>query len=97
MPAAKKQILDQIGDPREIATSLRKFRRAAKVLSSDRPRLIHRYPNKWVVVFNGEVKAAVNSFAAAMAKAKALNLPKASFFVQYIAKKRQTMIFSGAC
>jgi hypothetical protein len=97
MPAPAEQILDQIGDPREIAKNLRKFRHAAQVLSSDRPRLINRYPNKWVVVFNGEVKAAVNSFDAAMAKAKELDLPKANFFVRYIAKKRQTMIFACTC
>jgi hypothetical protein len=97
MPSAAKQILDQIGDPREIAKNLKKFRHAAKVLSSDRPRLINQYPNKWVVVFNGEVKVACDSFEAAMKKAKTLDLPKANFFVRYIAKKRQTMIFGYLC
>jgi hypothetical protein len=97
MSATEKQVLKQIGIPREIAKDLRKFRHAAKVLSSDHPRLINEYPDKWVVVFDGEVKTASDSFDAAMAKAKELNLPKASFFVRYIAKKRQTMIFSYVC
>jgi Family of unknown function (DUF5678) len=94
---AAKRILNQIGDPKSIARELKSFKKAAKVLSSDRPRLIDKYPNRWVVVYDGEVKVDSDTLESALAKAKAMHLPKENFFVRYISKKRKTMIFGSKC
>jgi hypothetical protein len=97
MPISAKKVLEYIGDPKEIAKSLRKFKRAAIALSADEPRLVQKYPNKWIVVFRGEVKAATSTFDAAMKKVKALNLPKDEVFIRHMLKKRKTMIFGSLC
>ena len=50
------------GDPKVVRARLRAFRDSARVFSSDRPRLINEYPNKWVAVYQGKVVAHSQDF-----------------------------------
>jgi CRISPR/Cas system-associated endonuclease/helicase Cas3 len=95
--ASAQKILNEIGDPKAIARELRAFRKSAQILSSNKPRLIDVYPDKWIAVYKGKVQAAADSLEAILARAKKLKLPKENYFIRYIARKRKTMIFSGQC
>ena len=48
--------------PKQIDRELRMFSRAARVLSSNHPRLIDKHPKEWVGLYDGEVCATDKSF-----------------------------------
>jgi hypothetical protein len=49
---------------------LRAFSRAARILSSDHPRLIDRHPKEWVGIYGGNVCATGKSFSALISQLK---------------------------
>lgn len=99
MPATAKSkwMLQQIGDPRKIAKDLRQYRKAAKVLSSDHPRLVETHPRKWVVIYEGKVQVEGKSLDQVLKGAAEQHLPKDKIIVRYIEKNRKTMILPATC
>jgi hypothetical protein len=95
--AKSKWILSQIGDPRKIAKDLRQYRSAAKILSSDHPRLVESHPKKWVVVYGGQVKIQGSSLDQVLEEADKQKLPKDQIIVRYLEKHRKTMILPVTC
>ena len=61
--------------PKEVDRQLRTFSRAARVLSSDHPRLIEEHPNEWVGIFDGKVRATAKSFDAVVSELKEKGFP----------------------
>jgi len=59
-PERSAELLELIGDPSEVASDLAKFHEAALALSSNHPRFIDDYPQKWVAVCGARVLAADN-------------------------------------
>ena len=56
--SAKRDLTQVLGvSPKQIDRELRRFSRAANVLSSNRPRLINKYPQQWVGLYAGRVQA----------------------------------------
>lgn len=70
--------------PKQIDRELRGFSRAAKVLSSNRPRLIDQHPREWVGVYDGKVSATAKSFKGLIAKLKKRGLPPNKTIIRYI-------------
>jgi len=70
--------------PKQINRGLRKFSRAARLLSSDRPRLIHKHPEEWVGLFDGKVCATDKSFTGLVRKLKRLGLSPSEAVIRYI-------------
>jgi hypothetical protein len=70
--------------PKEIARQLRKFSRSARVLSSDRPRLIDEHPEEWVGLYDGKVCASAKSFRALVSKLKKLGIPPNEAIIRYV-------------
>lgn len=77
---------DTIGN--EIAT----FAEAAKVLSSDHPRLIDEHPMQWVGVFGGDVAAASDQYDELITSLAAKGIPVSQTVVRYIDKAEKTFI-----
>jgi pyrimidine operon attenuation protein/uracil phosphoribosyltransferase len=90
--ASKKAVLEQLGNPTEVARGLEDFRRAAKVLSSQHPRLIDRYPKQWVAVYNGKVRARGRTFRAVLEQLDKAGVPREHAIVRFIDKNQRTMI-----
>jgi hypothetical protein len=90
--ARRDRIRAAIGDPKKVDKELRKFRRSSKVLSSDNPRLIDRYPKKWVAVYDGQVQAQAKTLPALMTALERLGLPKEDVIVRFIDKDDRKMI-----
>jgi len=70
--------------PREIDKELRAFSSAARVLSSDHPRLIEKHPKEWVGVYEGKIRATGKSFDAVVSKLKRSGLRPSDTIIRYI-------------
>ena len=53
----RQAILDQIGDPAEIARSLEAYRKDMELAFSKRAEFVKKYPDQWVALFRGKVRA----------------------------------------
>jgi hypothetical protein len=82
---AKKAIASHLGaTPRQMDRELRTFSRAARLLSSDYPRLIDEHPNEWVGLYDGKVCAAAKSFRALVSKLKKQGVPPNETIIRFI-------------
>jgi hypothetical protein len=70
--------------PKEVDRQLRTFSRAARVLSSDHPRLIEQHPNEWVGIFDGKVHATAKSFDAVVSQLKKKGFSPNESIIRYI-------------
>jgi hypothetical protein len=70
--------------PKQIDRELRRFSRAARLLSSDHPRLIEKHPKEWVGLYDGEVSATAKSFRALVTKLKKRGLSPNDAIIRYI-------------
>jgi hypothetical protein len=70
--------------PKQIAKQLRRFSRTARVLSSDRPRLVDEHAEEWVGLYDGKVCASAKSFRALIAKLRKLGIPPNEAIVRYV-------------
>jgi hypothetical protein len=84
-------------NPVRLNRDLRRFREAAQAFSSGHPRLIDKYPNQWVAVYNGKVAAHASTLPAILGKMKRKRIPQAHTIVRYIEKNKRTMILRGLC
>jgi hypothetical protein len=81
----KKKLASQLGaTPKQMDRELRAFSRAARVLSSDHPRLIDKHPKEWVGLHDGKVQATAKSFASLISKLKKQGLPPSEAIIRYI-------------
>jgi len=78
--------------PEQIARDLRKFSRAARLLSSRRPRLINRHPREWVGLFDGEVCATAKSFEGLVKKLKHRGFSPSKAIIRYIDTSERKLI-----
>lgn len=70
--------------PKQIDRELRTFSRAARILSSDHPRLIEEHPKEWVGLYDGKVSATAKTFNALIAKLKKRGLSPNEAIIRYI-------------
>jgi hypothetical protein len=70
--------------PRQIDRELHTFSRAARLLSSNHPRLIDQHPKEWVGLYDGEVIATAKSFRALFGKLKKNGLSPNDAIIRYI-------------
>jgi len=82
---SKKSASERLGaSPKQISKELRVFSRAARLLSSNRPRLIAKHPNEWVGLYKGTVCASDSSFDGLMEKLKSQGVPPKDAIIRYI-------------
>jgi hypothetical protein len=83
---AKRNLASYLRDvtPKQMDSELRSFSRAARLLSSDHPRLIDRYPNQWVGIHDRDVRASAKSFGALISKLKKAGVAPNDTIIRYI-------------
>ena len=83
---AKKNLGSYLRDvtPRQIDRELRSFSRAARLLSSDHPRLIDTHPKEWVGIHDGGVRATGKSYNALISKLRKMGLSPSDTVIRYI-------------
>ena len=91
--AKTQEVLEQLGaPPAEIAQDLQEFRKAARVLSANYPRLIDQYPNQWVGVYQGKVRAHGRTLKSLLSQLTEKGFPKQKVIVRFIDRNQRTMI-----
>ena len=81
-----------IGDPKRLDAELQQFRKDSKLLSSRRMNLIAKYPKRWVVIYEGEVRADALTLRQVLAKVDELKLPRQSVVIRYVDRNLRRMI-----
>ena len=76
-----------------IIEGLRNFEQNAKVFSSDAPRMIDRYENRWVAVYRSEVAASDRTFSGLRRKIERKGIPLSETVIRHIDKEPKTFIF----
>ncbi|HEY7065811.1 MAG TPA: hypothetical protein VII06_30325 [Chloroflexota bacterium] len=94
--ATMKAALEQLGNPADVARELEDFQKAAKVLSSQHPRLMDQYPKQWVAVYGGKVRARSSTLSAVLEQLDKAGIPREHAIVRYIDKNQRTMILHAA-
>jgi hypothetical protein len=81
----KRKLASHIGaTPKQIDRKLRSFSRAARILSSNHPRLIDQHPKEWVGIYDGRVYATSKSFKGLMSILRQEGLPANDVIIRYI-------------
>jgi hypothetical protein len=78
--------------PRQIDRELRSFSRAARVLSSDHPRLVERHPEQWVGLHDRSVCATAKSLSALISRLKKMGFSPNDTIIRYIDTSGQKLI-----
>ena len=82
-----------ISDPQKIHDDLRDFRKTEKLFTTSKyNRLVEKYPDKWIAVTAGRVKAHGDSYEAVLQMICEKGLPRESTIIQFIEKDPITMI-----
>ncbi len=81
-----------VGDARKVDEDLQAFRKTAMLLSSRHPRMIERYPDQWIALHRGRVRAHGKSFDAVLQEIDVKGLSRDQTIVRFIHKEPRTMI-----
>lgn len=86
-------ILDQMDkSPAEVAASLQAFSESARVLSSSHPRLIDEYPDRWIAVFHGAVRADADTLEEVLTEIDEARIPRSDVIVRFIEREPRSYI-----
>jgi hypothetical protein len=91
-PHRAREVLNLLGDPKRVDRELQLFRKAARVLSSNRPRLIDRHPKQWVAVHEGKVTAQAKTLQSLLTQVDRMGLSREHIIVRFIDRTQRTMI-----
>lgn len=91
-PHQAQAVLKLLGDPRSVDSELQLFRKATRVLSSNRPRLIDHYQKQWVAVHQGKVAAQGKTLQSLLTQVDKLGVPRGHVIVRFIDRTQRTMI-----
>lgn len=75
-----------------IVKELEEFSQSAARFSSDRPKLLEKYPSQWVGVCNGEVVASSEDMELLVAELKRKGTPLHKTIVRFIEENVRTLI-----
>ena len=89
----KNEALRHLGNSAEaIDRELRQFSDAARVLSSDHPRLIDEHPLQWVGVYRGRVAASAQTFISLVRQLEEGGIPPKNVIIRFINTNERTLI-----
>jgi pyrimidine operon attenuation protein/uracil phosphoribosyltransferase len=80
------------GSAAQVDRDLRSFREAAKVLSSNHPRMIDEHPSRWIAVYEGTVVATGRSLKSLLSALQKKRIPRDQTIIRFIDRKERTLI-----
>lgn len=80
------------GDPRETRRRLERFSVSAQALSSDRVRLIEAYPDQWVAIHEGCVKAHAADLDELIEAVEQAGIRRDEVIVRFIERNQRALI-----
>ena len=87
-----QEIVDLIGDPNEVDKELQSFRKTAMRLSSRYPRMIELYPQQWIALHSGKVRAQGDSLESVLDKIDSMGLSREQTIIRFIESEPRTML-----
>ena len=84
--------IDLIGDPKEIARSLKRFGTSTNFVASHYAELRKQYPNTWVAVLDGDVKATARTVPTLLKRIGALGLPRTETLIHFLDAEQRILI-----
>jgi hypothetical protein len=90
---SREEVLHYLnGSPDKIGEDLATFTEAAKVLSSDHPRLIDAHPMEWVGIYQGSVAAFAKDLDTLRARLGEKGIPSQNTIIRFIDKEEKTFL-----
>lgn len=80
------------GTAEEVASGLVEYTDAARLLSSNHPRLIDEHPHQWVGVYKGRVAASGKNLKSLMAQLESAGISPQQTIVRFIDTEERTLI-----
>lgn len=91
-PMSEQEVLDIIGDPQEVDSALTAFRKSARKLSSRQSKMIERFPQEWVAIHAGRVRAHGASMDAVLKEIDEKGLARSETILRFIEVEPRTLI-----
>lgn len=79
-----KEILELLGDPREVARDLQAFAKSERAFAASYSRLIEKHPREWVAFFNGRLAAHGPTLESLIALMDEQHIPRGRAFIQFL-------------
>ena len=76
-----------IGDPVEFLRAMELFRTSFAFANSQHAELLNSYPDEWIGIYDGEVRAHHRDIHRMLAQVDALGVPRQSVFTQFVDAK----------
>lgn len=93
MPAlSEERARSLFGDPSEVAGRLHNFRQSASVLSSSHSHLIDEYPQEWIAVHDGVVRAHSKDFRALLSQIDEAGISRREVIVRFVERNHRALI-----
>lgn len=89
---SEEEVLEIIGDPREIARASELFRKSIDALLSQESKLMKRYPQEWVAFYDGRLRAHDKSLDAVLEMLDAKGLPRGETLVEFLETEPRNLI-----
>ncbi len=91
-PISDQEVRKYFGDPIVVDQEMRDFQKSANVVTAMEKQLIKEYPNHWVAVYKGKVKAMSKSFTGLMEEVDKQGLSRGRVIVRYLNEGEPPMI-----
>lgn len=75
-----------------ISSEFRCFRKSGLLFSSHHKRMIDKYPEQWVAVYDGKVKAHDHDYDIVLSRIDQIGIPRELTLMRYITKNRSSMV-----
>ena len=80
------------GPPAQVGRELDQFAESARALSSNHPRFIDDYPQQWVGVFQGQVRARGKTLKSVLAQLGEKGIRPEHALIRFIERDQRTLI-----
>jgi hypothetical protein len=80
------EFLKLIGDPAELRRNMEQFDRSCDAFQDQYPKLLEKYPDRWVAFYNGVLVATDESFDSILDRLRSLGIPPGHTYVRFVDK-----------
>lgn len=93
---SKKEILEQIGDPKEISSQLEGRTRDAEFFRDNYKSLQEEYPDEWIAIFKGDIVGHHRIYRELLKSLRGRRVLRAYIERTYVKREPLTLIFPAA-
>jgi len=84
-----------ISDGAHVASELKKFKRTAKLFSSNTEQLLEKFENRWIAAYDGSILTDAANLNKLIEKIDRLGIPRRGVLVRFIERDTQKLILNA--